>query len=156
VQLYHFRESATLTAPIDSVWRAVVEPGLPRWSGGLLHMDVRGGGGLGIGTVVDARVRSRLPFTLRFTFEVMRLEEPSLIEVRSWGDIVGTGSWAMEAVEDGTMVSYRWDVGLTSPLLDGLGSFGPTKRLLAHNHDRVMQRAFAAMALELEGDPTPR
>jgi len=154
VQVYHFRESATIAAPADTVWRAVVEPGLPRWADGLLLMYVRGGEVLQLGSVVDAAVRSRLPFTLSFTFEVTRLEQTNLIEVRSWGDIAGTGSWTMEAIDAGTIVTYRWDVWLTNRILDALGSFGPMKRTLARNHDRVMHRAFGAMAVELEDDPT--
>jgi Polyketide cyclase / dehydrase and lipid transport len=152
MEMYHFRETADIRAPVATVWHAVVEPGLPRWTTAFRSMRVRGGGPLRLGAVVDATVRSRLPFSLSFAFEVVRLDEQALIEVRSWGDIVGTGSWTMVPDGGSVRVTYTWDVGLANAVLDMFGRLPPIKRVLARNHDRVMSEAFDAMVAELEGD----
>lgn len=150
MEMYHFEETALVEAPPERVWAAVTEPAWTRWSRGFRRLDVRGGGPIRDGAVMDVSVSGRLPYTLRFTLEVTRFEAPHVIATRAAGDLIGAGSWTMDGHPDGTVFTYRWTVGLANPVLDFLGRADCVKRLLARNHDAVMSNAFDGMKAELE------
>lgn len=144
METYHFRSDWPVEVSAERAWEAIVEAERwPGWGRGFRRVTVRGPGRrLEAGAVADAEVRGVLPYSLRFSFRVERFEPPRLLAVRSWGDIVGTGSSEIEPVGGGVNVIFRWDVGLTNRLLDALGRLSLTKRLLAWNHHLVMADAY--------------
>lgn len=137
---------------MERVWDTVLEAERwPAWGKGFRRVEVRGPESrLTPGAEADVEVRGALPYTLRFSFRVEHFDPPRLLSLRSEGDIVGEGRWELEPTEQGSVASYLWEVGLTNPVLDVLGRLPVSKRLLAWNHDRVMESAYQGFRREVE------
>jgi hypothetical protein len=69
--------------------------------------------------------------------------------LRSTGDLVGTGRWAFEQLEPGTVQAlYYWDVATTNPILNLIAPLA--KGALARNHEQVMANGYAALRPHVE------
>lgn len=143
MERYDFTTHWTFEAPVSAVWAELEDANSwHRWTPGFRRVQLRDGADrLRPGVRADCEIRSALPHTLRFWFEVDEYRSERLIGIVADGDVRGTGRWELRPVPHGTEVTYRWNVGLTRPLLDALGRLPAAKRLLAWNHDHVMARA---------------
>jgi len=152
MEMYHFRTEWHVRAPVERAWQTVVDAERwPEWGKGFRRVTVRGPETrLHPEAVVDAEVRGALPYTLRFTFVVDRFEPPHVLTIRPTGDLVGEGKWEIAPAGDGSDVVYHWDVGLTNRFMDALSRLSLTKRLLAWNHDHVMNEAFQGFRRQTE------
>lgn len=103
-----------------------------------------------LGSVVDHEVHGSLPYTLRFRTVVTRFEPPQLLTITSSGDLVGVGMFVLEPFNEGTVVIYRWDVGLSNPLLNFLGKVSCTRILMEKNHEAVMNEGYLGLKRRLE------
>ena len=113
---------------------------------------IRGGESkLQLGSVVDCEVRGSLPYSLCFTLEVTAFEPPRLMEIKSTGDLVGTGKWALESKDGGTESVFYWDVGTTKPILNLVGRLPFVRAMLEKNHDDVMAKGYKVVKSRIEG-----
>ena len=120
---FHFVTDWTLTAPIDPVWKIITDVGrLPEWW--------------------PMFKRAVLPYALRFSLEITDLVPPTLMRLRSRGDLDGSGQWDLRAGGERTAVTYTWDVDLTRPMLATLSQLPFARGLLERNHDAVMSQGF--------------
>jgi len=152
VQLYHFVTRWSFEAPVERVWEEASNvEAYPEWWGDLRKARIRGPDStLKVGSIVDCEVKGRLPYTLRFTIEVTIYEPPHAMEVRSSGDLVGTGRWLLEAAPGGTVSTFNWDVGTSNPILNLLGRLPFVRAMLEKNHDDVMARGYEIVRSRLE------
>src|SRR5262249_19602043 len=97
---------------------------------------------------VESLVRARLPYTLRFTTEWVREEKPREIEIRSQGELAGTGLWTLKQDGDFTEVQFFWDVRAEKPLVRWLSFI--LKPLFRWNHDWVMKTGEGCLQRELD------
>ncbi|MFW6097883.1 MAG: hypothetical protein ACOC9Z_07395 [Chloroflexota bacterium] len=77
------------------------------------HQNVqvlRDGDESGAGTVLRQWWRSRVPYTLVFDLEMLRIESGRLLEGRASGDPDGACRWKLIPVNDGTEIRFEVDV----------------------------------------------
>ena len=122
MKIDHFVTEWFFQAPIERVWEEIIDvEAWPTFWQTYKKATIRGPEPrLQLGSVVDSEVRPKgaLSYTLRFTLEVTAFQPPILMEIKSSGDLVGTGKWVLEPQAGGTAVTYYWDVGLTNPILN--------------------------------------
>ena len=92
-----------------------------------------------MGQVSKQHFKGRLPYTLKTTSTIVRLELPSIVEAQVEGDLRGRGLWTLTARDGGTHVRFDWTVSADRPLLRRLT---PVLRpLFRWNHNWAIQRA---------------
>lgn len=138
---YHFFDRWLIPAPLEQVWDSITQTEhYTKWWGAVYDQVEKLGEGNadGVGAKTRVRVHGPLPYRLGFVVESVRINKPHVLEVRSRGDLIGTGVWRLKSVLGGTEVSYDWRpraefalVRLLSPLL---------KPLFRYNHDWCMQQ----------------
>ncbi len=149
MEMYHLTTRWFFHAPIERVWDELITND-EQWK----KAAARGNQTIGVGTVVDNEVKGDLPYTLRFTTEIIRYEPPYICEAKSSGDLVGTGKWVLESRDGGTTATFYWDVGLGNPLLNFLSKIPFVKDAMTQNHDQVMEEDYRQTRAKLEGTPT--
>jgi polyketide cyclase/dehydrase/lipid transport protein len=142
--LYEFETEWRLRAPLAEVWSAIVDS-WPEWWRGVERVELlKAGDEQGIGAVRRMTWRSRLPYTLTFDIEVMRVEPMTLIEGRASGELEGTGTWRLGEADGVTTVHYTWRVRTTRWWMNLLAPIArPNFRW---NHDYVMARGGEGLA----------
>ncbi len=155
---FHFVTHWRFDAPIDPVWKIITDVGrLPEWWPGFKRAALQGTDRtLRVGQVVDCTVRAALPYSLRFSLEITDLNPPTMMRLRSRGDLDGWGQWDLAIEGNGTAVSYTWDVGLTRPVLGALSRLPFARAALSRNHDIVMSEGFENLRRLLRDEARPR
>ena len=54
-----------------------------------------------LGSLIDNEVKGTLPYSLRFTTEVILIQPPRLVELKTSGDDAGNGKFVLEQRDDG-------------------------------------------------------
>ena len=150
--LYHFETTWRLRAPLDAVWRAVVDSERwPEWWRGVERVELlQAGDERGIGARHRLTWRSKLPYTLSFDAEIVRVEPMSLIEGRATGELEGSGIWRFAEQDGVTTAHYTWRVRTTRWWMNLLA---PTARpAFRWNHDYVMRNGATGLATLLGAD----
>jgi uncharacterized protein YndB with AHSA1/START domain len=152
VETYHFVTNWYFRAPIDRVWATLTDvKAWPAWWPSWKRAEFRGPELLSQpGSIVDNEVKGSLPYSLRFTTEVTLIQPPERLEIRSSGDLVGSGSWVLERRDDGTAVTYTWDVGTANPVFNVLGKLSFVRAMIEKNHDFVMDEGFRGLKQRVE------
>jgi hypothetical protein len=122
----------------------------PDWWTNFRKVRVVQGDGKSIGSMIWCEVRGSLPYSLRYTLEVMQADEYRCLSLRSTGDLVGTGRWEFQELPNETQALYYWDVATTNPILNLIAPLA--KGLLARNHQEVMANGYAALRPHVEED----
>jgi hypothetical protein len=101
----------------------------------------------GIGRRVSLLTKGWLPYTLRWSFEVVDSRYPNGFTIRADGDFDGRGEWTF--TQDGPCVDveYDWRVSAEKPLLRRLSFF--LKPIFEANHRWAMARGEESLRLEL-------
>jgi len=151
---YHFRTDWRFRAPLARTWPVIVSlERYPGWWKDFRRVRLRSGDGRRPGSIFDCETRGALPYSLRYSLELLRVEEPRLIELRSAGDLIGTGRWELSSPHPSeSLATYYWDVATTNPLLNLLAPLA--RGLFARNHEQVMARGYEALRRHLE-TPVP-
>jgi hypothetical protein len=147
---YHLRTDWTFNAPVEQAWPVVLDlEHYPAWWSDFRRVQRLKGDGRTVGSVFACEVRGALPYSLNYIVEVTCSEEYRSIELRSTGDLVGTGRWEFSAPRpDQTRATYFWNVRTTNPLLNLLAPLA--RSLFARNHEQVMNRGYLALRQHLE------
>jgi hypothetical protein len=96
----------------DRVWETLANYATwPSWWRGIQSVEVvRHGDDSGAGTVLRQQWRSRLPYTLVFDLEMLRIEGGKLLDGRASGDLEGTCRWTLAPVDGGTELRFNVDI----------------------------------------------
>ena len=97
---------------------------------------------------VEAVVRARVPYSLTFTTVQVRERLPLELEIRSKGELEGTGLWKLQAAGEFTQVDFYWDVRTNKPWVRRLSFL--LKPLFRWNHDWVMKTGEKCLQRELD------
>ncbi len=136
---YHFVTEMTISAPVESVWKALQHSeDWPEWWRWLIEASVLAEGD---DDGVGRRVRNRVgtPFGYRLTYDgvVTMLVEHRRIDFDAVGDLEGHGQFLMsEPAEAETRIVFNWLVQTTKWWMNLLVPFA--RRLFAWNHNRLM------------------
>lgn len=143
MEMYHFVTKWLFEAPIDAVWQVVIDAeNYPKWWPSVVKAKVVGSPQLRIGQKVDFAVKGSLPYVLNYQTELTAFEELKLMAVKSSGDLVGTGKWVLEEQGNQTLAIYYWDVGTAKKWMNFLARFAFVKKLMADNHELVMDAGY--------------
>jgi hypothetical protein len=150
--LYEFETNWRLRASLADVWQAIVDGDRwPEWWQGVERVELlRAGDERGVGSVRRTTWRSRLPYTLTFDAEVVRVEPMTLLEVRASGELEGTGTWELDEADGVTHVRYLWRVRTTRWWMNLFGPMG--RPAFKWNHDRVMHNGAVGLARLLDAE----
>jgi uncharacterized protein YndB with AHSA1/START domain len=99
-----------------------------------------------IGRTVRLHTKGRLPYTLRWTAETIRVDRPNGFEIRATGDFDGRGVWTLKEEGATTLVRFDWRLRAEKPILRTL-SFA-LKPLFAWNHRWAMARGETGLRTE--------
>jgi len=152
MERYHFVTKWFFQAPIERVWEEIVDvPSWPSWWACWEKATFHGSAPpLKLGSVIDHEVRGHLPYCVRFRAVVTLFQHPHRLEIASSGDLVGTGSLILAPQEQGTAVTYSWDVDISNPLLNLFGTLPFVRTLLEKNHDYVMDQGYRGLKGRIE------
>lgn len=121
----------------------------PRWWGRVyLATDLLAPGNRNrIGRRVAVHSRGWLPYTIRWTGELVAADLPHRWAIRATGDLNGRGVWQLEEQGAETRVSYDWTVTADRPLFRWLSPV--LAPLFAWNHRWAMAQGAAALPGEI-------
>jgi uncharacterized protein YndB with AHSA1/START domain/quercetin dioxygenase-like cupin family protein len=118
---YRFVDEWEVAAPRERVFAAISDARTyPTWWKPV-YIDVEADGDAEVGKVSRQHFKGRLPYHLRTTSTVTRLESPHIIEADVDGDLRGHGKWTLtDNGNGGTHVRFDWQVFADKPLLRAL------------------------------------
>lgn len=150
--MYNFYTENTLNAPMEKVWSILEDAeSWPKWSKGFKKIEILGPEAkIQNGSVLDCEVKGSLPYSLRFKLQVTSVDQPKSMTYDADGHLRGTGKWELSETENSTIIKYWWDVGMTNPFFNFISRFGPIKRAMERNHDRVMEQGHENLTKYLE------
>jgi hypothetical protein len=146
---YRFQTVWWTPAVVNRIWEALADyAAWPTWWRGIRNVEVlRRGDESGVGTVLRQQWRSRLPYTLAFNLEMLRIESGRLLEGHASGDLEGTCRWTFIPVNGGTEIHFdvdvrtgRWWMNLPIP-------FAP--RIVRANFETIMSWGREGLARKL-------
>jgi hypothetical protein len=112
VARYQFLTVWWTAAETERVWEVLAN--YAKWSTwwrGIQSVEVlRDGDESGAGTILRQQWRSRVPYTLVFDLEMLRIEGGKLLDGRASGDLEGTCRWTLFPVDGGTELRFDVDV----------------------------------------------
>lgn len=137
-------------APLAPVWQAIVDADAwPLWWPGIEGVDTLAPGDAhGLGARRAWRCKSALPYRLRFTTRVTRIEPLRLIEGLVEGALEGQGCCRLWREDGLTCVRHDWQVRTTPPWMNLLAPLA--RPLFRWNHDALMRAGGAGLARHLE------
>lgn len=125
-------------APIDEVWRALIDiANWPRWWSYVLEVEeLVPGDASGLESVHKLTWGTAFPYLLSFTIRRTVLQPPHLIEAIFEGDLNGVGRWTLTPQGSATEVRYDWEVSTAGAWMNVMSPLlGPMFRW---NHGLVM------------------
>jgi hypothetical protein len=146
---YRFQTVWWTSAGIDQIWETLANyAAWPTWWRGIQTVEVlRHGDESGAGTVLRQGWRSRLPYTLVFDLEMLRVESRRLLEGHASGDLEGTCRWTFTQVNRGTEIRFdvnvrtgRWWMNLPIPF---------ATRIVRANFETIMRWGREGLAQKL-------
>jgi uncharacterized protein YndB with AHSA1/START domain len=145
----HLVTEWALAAPPAAVWDALTHPeDWPTWWRAVERVElIEAGDASGLGAYRRFTWRTALPYRLRFSMRVTRIEPMSVLEGWADGELSGVGRWTLTAHGDKTHVLYDWFVKLNSPWMRALAPL--LRPVFAWNHDRVMAWGYEGLARKL-------
>ena len=147
---YHFVTDWRFNAPLERVWSVVLDiERYPEWWKNFRRVEIIRGDGRSVGSQIACEVRGSLPYSLRYTLDVLESQAYRRILLASSGDLVGTGRWEFTRLDSTAQAVYYWDVGTTNPVLNVIAPLA--RGLLERNHQVVMANGYAGLRPHIEG-----
>ena len=97
--------------------------------------------------VYSLHTRGKLPYTLRWCFQVTESNPPNGFSLKAWGDLEGTGKWTFTRDGHDTRIHYLWIVNANKPILRWLSPI--LKPVFEANHRWAMSRGEESLKREL-------
>ena len=144
--LYRFVTEWEIEAPIERVWEALTDiRSWPRWWSYVAEVEELGPGDrLGVGSLQRFHFNTSLPYHLRFSALITRVEPPTCLEGRATGELEGLGRCELATRDGITSVRITWEVKPTRWWMVAVSPLaGP---YFAWAHDLVMARGAQGLA----------
>ena len=140
---YAFLDEWDVDAPQKAVFNALADSTTyPNWWTPV-YIEVEAEGKPRVGQVAKHHFKGRLPYTLRTTSEIVRMDAPNEFEVNVVGDLTGKGVWTLTPKDGRVHVRFDWRVIADRPLLRYLS---PVLRpVFRWNHNWSVKRAMAGL-----------
>jgi len=147
---YHFVTNWRVESTCEEVADVLGDPlDLPRWwpSVYLRVEELRPAGADGSGRRVRLLTKGKLPYTLRWEFEVVEANHPRGFAIVASGDFEGTGRWTFTQRGSAVDITFDWRIRAEKPLLRWLSFV--LKPIFAANHRWAMARGEESLVREL-------
>ena len=147
---YHFVTHWEIPGTCEGVSDVLADPmDLPRWwpSVYLNVEQLRPPDGRGLGRRVRLLTRGRLPYTLRWEFEVVESRHPHGFTIDASGDFDGRGVWTFAQRAGLVDVTFDWNIRAEKPLLRYLSFL--LKPIFEANHRWAMAQGEICLKREL-------
>lgn len=146
---YRFLTVWQLDAPIEKVWEAILDyKSLPSWWKAVDEVEeIKQGDSTGTGSVCRMVWKTPLAYGVSYQSTVTRVEPPHLLELRTVGDVEGTGRWELSKTEVGTLVHYHWTIRTTKNWMNFLAPL--INPLLNWSNDSIMRQGAKGLAQHL-------
>lgn len=143
---YHLTTLWQLDAPVETVWDAITHPERwpDWWAGAESVVEFERGDSEGIGARQHYTWKGRLPYRLRFTSCVTRVERHRLLEARVAGEVEGIGRWHFDASDGLTILRCEWLVRTTPLWMNLLAPLA--HRVFRWNHNALMRAGGVGLA----------
>ena len=136
---YVFVDEWDVAAPPESVFEAIADARTyPEWWRAV-YLEAESDGPPELGRVSRQYFKGRLPYRLRTTSQIVRLEPPRIVEADVAGDLSGRGLWTLTPTAGGTHIRFDWHVNADRPLLRRLTPI--LRPLFRWNHNWAIARA---------------
>ncbi len=148
--VYHFVSRWRVQAACGEVADILGDPlALPRWwpSVYLAVEETRPPDVHGLGRRAALVTKGWLPYTLRWSFEVVEWRYPNGFSIQAEGDFDGRGVWTFTQDGDWVDIVYDWRITVEKPLLRRLSFL--LKPIFEANHRWAMARGEESLRLEL-------
>jgi hypothetical protein len=151
---YSFVTHWHLQAPLEAVWDALYATDrYTEWWPSIVAYEKLTPEITGVGARAQRVVRGRLPYSLRYTTTVAKVNPPHELAYDSEGDLVGKGRFVLTQRGEWTVVVFYWDVSTSSRWMNVLA---PVLRwLFAWNHHYVMAQGERGLAAWLKNHQPP-
>ncbi|MDP9226742.1 MAG: SRPBCC family protein [Actinomycetota bacterium] len=146
---YLFVTTWEVLVPIERLWPEVKDPETwsTWWPGLVAVKEIEPGDDQARGAVMEFRFKSRLPYTLSFRGRITRVEPPTLIEIRTVGELEGVAVYELEDLGERTRTCLRWSVRTTKPWMNILAPLA--RPLFSWNHDLLMKAGARGLSRKL-------
>ena len=136
---YVFIDEWEVSAPLEAVFDALADARTyPEWWKPV-YIEVESDGPPAPGRSSRQHFKGRLPYTLKITSTIVRLDSPRSFEIEVVGDLSGRGVWTLTPRDDRVQILFDWRVNADRPLLRVLT---PVLRpLFRWNHNWSIERA---------------
>jgi len=136
---YVFIDEWEVSAPVEAVLDALADARTyPEWWKPV-YIEVELDGFSTPGRSSRQHFKGRLPYTLKTTSTIVRLDPPRSFEVEVVGDLSGRGVWTLTPRGDRVQIRFDWRVNADRPVLRVLT---PVLRpLFRWNHSWSIERA---------------
>ena len=140
---YVFIDEWDVRAPQEAIFHALADAtSYPAWWKPV-YLEVESDGPPAVGRVSQQHFKGRLPYHLRTTSEIVRIDPPREFEVKVDGDLAGRGVWTLTPHGDVVHVRFDWRVNADRALLRVLT---PVLRpLFRWNHAWAIARAWEGL-----------
>jgi hypothetical protein len=147
---YHFITHWNVAGTCEEVSDVLGDPlDLPRWWP-MVYLKVeelRPADPNGRGRRVRLLTKGRLPYRLRWEFEVVESRHPHGFTIVADGDFEGKGAWTFEQRGPAVDITFDWRIRAEKPLLRWLSFL--MKPIFAANHRWAMARGEECLVREL-------
>jgi Polyketide cyclase / dehydrase and lipid transport len=147
---YHFVTRWEIPGTCEAVSEVLGNPlDLPRWwpSVYLKVDEISPPDARGLGRRVRLLTRGRLPYTLRWEFEVVESRQPHGFAIEASGDFEGRGVWTFTQLGPVVDVTFDWRIRAEKPLLRYLSFL--LKPIFEANHRWAMAQGEVSLNCEL-------
>jgi Polyketide cyclase / dehydrase and lipid transport len=142
---YHFDTHWRFQAPLDAVWKALMNiEGYPQWWPCFRECKKLDPGPTVVGSRFLRVVHGRLPYTMRTVMTITQIDAPRAMAYSSTGDLVGTGAMTFSQDGEWTDVQLPWDTQTTSFWMNLLAPL--LRGLYRRNHDWVLAQGQIGLA----------
>ena len=107
----------------------------------------------GCDKVINLYTKGWLPYTLRWRFQVTKVDWPYRFELTASGDFVGRGISSLAQDDEWVNVRYDWRIHADKPLLYWLSPL--LKPIFSANHHWAMRQGERSLKLELARQQAP-
>ncbi len=140
---YGFIDEWDVDAPIERVFQALADARTYPYWWKPVYIETEADGPIEVGQVSRQHFKGRLPYRLKTSSRIVRLEPPTSIEAEVTGDLSGRGIWTLTERDGRVHVRFDWRVFADRPLLRVLT---PVLRpLFRWNHNWAIRRAIEGL-----------
>ena len=151
---YVFIDEWDVDAPAEAVFEALADARTyPEWWRPV-YLKVEADCPPRVGCVSRQEFKGRLPYHLKTTSEIVRLDPPREFEVEVVGDLTGRGVWTLTPRDGRVHIRFDWRVLADRALLRYLTPI--LRPLFRFNHNWSIQRAREGLGPYARSKDSPR